>query len=442
VVCKSSATFLPGQSTWRPTSTAAFSASHSPLSPLELHAGGCADRVVDRSAPFSQSLGHWAVKRNTPGDLKRFMLVRDLFHTVVHKSTYQVILLFCVSTTLTHMFFAVIYYFISEDCNMNCNSLLDAFFFSLEIGTTLGLGAKTPYMRQDQDDWGDGKGDDGCPEGVVVILANTLLINILDALLIGLLYSRISRGTNRAVSIHFSEKAVIREINGRLFLMMQVCETRRQHLIEAKVRCYAFLARPSDNFGGPPLLEQRTMRLLHPNDELGAMLVLATPACVVHEIDAWSPLCPDDRGADFPGLVRRSADSDAAAEDCAASIFAPRLSPESISDLSAAHPAEPTKLRPDRRAVQAFVESAWLEVVVLLEGTEPTTSAVIQARHSYTNVDIEFDKNFASLVSQADDGHWEVDLNKLHEIEDVPPLCSPAGVALPPEVWARAQSRA
>ena len=35
-----------------------------------------------------------------------------------------------------------------------------------------------------------------------------------------------------------------------------------------------------------------TMRLSHPNDELGGMLLLMTPQVVVHEIDAYSPLMP------------------------------------------------------------------------------------------------------------------------------------------------------
>ena len=35
-----------------------------------------------------------------------------------------------------------------------------------------------------------------------------------------------------------------------------------------------------------------TMRLSHPNDELGGMLLLMTPQVIVHEIDAYSPLMP------------------------------------------------------------------------------------------------------------------------------------------------------
>merc|ERR1719253_1297297 len=34
------------------------------------------------------------------------------------------------------------------------------------------------------------------------------------------------------------------------------------------------------------------MRLLHPDDELGASLLLAVPTVVVHRVDAWSPLLP------------------------------------------------------------------------------------------------------------------------------------------------------
>merc|ERR1712107_671885 len=57
------------------------------------------------------------------------------------------------------------------------------------------------------------------------------------------------------------------------------------------------------------------------NDDLGAKLLLSVPATIIHELDVWSPLCPEDSGGlaqSFPGLVRRAADAEAVSEDCAA----------------------------------------------------------------------------------------------------------------------------
>lgn len=104
--------------------------------------------------------------------------------------------------------------------------------------------------------------------------------------------------------------------------MFQVCELRKNQLVEARVRLYVIRNEvecphcesasdangghkgshplPSDsqhdiessNYGSfPPsagsncFKQSCAMRLNHPNDELGSMLLLMTPQMVVHELD-------------------------------------------------------------------------------------------------------------------------------------------------------------
>jgi potassium inwardly-rectifying channel subfamily J len=57
-----------------------------------------------------------------------------------------------------------------------------------------------------------------------------------------------------------------------------------------------------------------------------------------------------------------------------------------------------------------------IEIVVLVEGVDASTSHLIQARHSYTIDDIEFDREFAPCVFAKDKSGLLVDFTKFHDI--------------------------
>ena len=132
------------------------------------------------------------------------------------------------------------------------------------------------------------------------------------------------------------------EPGGRYHFMFQICEMRKHVLLEGHVRCAApppsalrATPHPSSasmyivrawNRGsgrGKQLTSRRgrcrwrrgrcyavrrdydylatgqtahcqpfVMRLQHPDDELGAMLLMNLPSVVVHAVDNWSPLAP------------------------------------------------------------------------------------------------------------------------------------------------------
>merc|ERR1719313_2345136 len=123
---------------------------------------------------------------------------------------------------------------------------------------------------------------------------------------------------------------------------------------------------------------------------------MTLPCTVVHEIDAWSPFAQKvDDDDDFDGLVRRACDI---GPDC--------------------HPGGEQNVAPSREDVQSFLQNSWIEVVCLVEGIEPTTSATIQARHSYANEDLVFDHGFAPRISRhrAGGGSWVVDFDRFHSL--------------------------
>lgn len=372
-------------------------------------------RFLDREGPHGSSLGRINVFRHAKGRL----IFGDLFHTVVHLSTAKIIALFCMSYTLTHLTFAVFYFFLPHECALEIESGLDAFYLSLEIGMTIGWGIPTPYFKYPGN-------KSGCILGAVVVLAHTLTMHVQNALLIGVLYARTSRGTLRASSMRFSSKAVIREVQGRFYFMFQVVEGRKHQLTEAKTRCYVVLSE-RDPKTGALSFQQRTLRLLHPDDELGGMLLPAVPSLVVHEIDAWSALCerPEESPTHarvFPARLRRAADdadaeSDEEGSEDDSHMGLRRGMSRAVSTMSSRR----RSYHPTREHIEAFFAKTWVEVVVLVEGNEPVTATSIQARYSYRNEDIRFDAAFAPCVTRESNGQCVLHFERFEDLIPAPP---------------------
>ncbi|CAE7222710.1 KCNJ9 [Symbiodinium microadriaticum] len=203
-------------------------------SPFDVASEGQVKRFIERGRTVAQSTGRINVRRiRTNHHTWWASFWSDPFHSVIHHSTIKIMAFFCASYLFTHLLFSLVYYMVDESCDLQIKSLLDAMYLSLEVGMTIGWGLPgSPYMKQ--------RGArHGCFSGVGIVYLHTLTMSMQNALMIGLIYCRMSRGTSRAASLVFSEKAVIREIGGKFYFMFQVCESKKHQLVEAKVRCYA-----------------------------------------------------------------------------------------------------------------------------------------------------------------------------------------------------------
>ena len=92
---------------------------------------------------------------------------------------------------------------------------------------TIGYGVPDPYFR-------------GCDGVLTVLTINTIFEVFLDAVLIATVKQRFSSGKSRASSVLFSDKAVLREIQGNIYFMFRVVETRETPLLECTLNCYTF----------------------------------------------------------------------------------------------------------------------------------------------------------------------------------------------------------
>ena len=251
----------------------------------------------------------------------------------------------------------------------------------------------------------------GCAAGIVIMGGTVLWTLLLDAIFIGVIFSRVARGQRRASTVCFTDKAVLRLIDGKLYFVFQVAEMRKHQLVEAHVRAYCIRSSQTAGSNAPIPFQTHLMRLQQPDDQLGSLILLSIPQQVVHRIDPWSPLFPPPTAPPasttvdtpserycFPDVLQREADFESGNRE--------------VRPKGAQHPAAATLA-----AVEAHLRATAAEIMVLVEGIDPATSYTIQARHSYQLADIEFGAYFAPCVSQSEKGACVVDFDKFHQIE-------------------------
>eukprot|EP00040_Diaphanoeca_grandis_P009192 m.47964 g.47964 ORF g.47964 m.47964 type:complete len:389 (-) comp20630_c0_seq1:198-1364(-) len=345
-------------------------------------------RFLGRSnAKHRQSPGKYALRRKK---IAISLKVHDWFHTLVYLSTWKLVVIFALVQVASWLIIAGLLELCTVSCDLGLHNFNEALMLAIMLMSTIGMGERgDPY-------------ENGCSSGLAVVSFTVLWGLLIDAVTIGVVYTRISRGQNRATTVMFSDKAIIRNINNKFYFMFQVCEMRKHQLIEGHVRLYCI--RHSQTAGPLVPFQSHSMRLQQPDDELGGMLLLVTPQQVVHRIDAWSPLHSSDKytnastGYQFPDVLQRQSDIESGNRDArgAALVGTPAMSLDAISTLMADTDAE---------------------VLALVEGIDQATSFTVQARHSYKLEDIEFgDVTFKQCVSVGTDGVCEINFEAFHEV--------------------------
>lgn len=285
---------------------------------------------------------------------------------------------------------------------------MEAMYFSLSTMTTIGYGVSDYYFG-------------GCYTPLLIVLLQICTAIVFDAVAVGLIFHRISRGAKRSRSILFSDQATVQNIRGAPHLMFRLGERRKHHLIEATVRCYGIRherlpvqsIESSQNTNGTddsfqpqrvPIettcFVSKPMRLAQPDDRFGSHLWMGLPQVVVHRMDEASPLVPSSpHWYDVGGTARKYPDDNS-------------LLIESIQD---------------------FWYDRDIELVVLVEGTDEGTGAATQARHSYKLCDIAWNHRLADCVHPYHrrerngpsilDPVVSIDFSRFHDVLPAPEDC-------------------
>lgn len=217
-------------------------------------------------------------------DKSRFL--SDIFTTLVDLKYRWFLLVFSMGYILTWVAFGGIYYFgawLRDDiahvddpswhpCYEKVDGFLSALLLSLESQRTIGYGFRMVTAS--------------CPEGPVLLMIQSILGSIIDALLVGCMFVKISRPQQRAQTLIFSKQCVICERDEMLCMLFRIGDLRESHMVDAKIRAKLIKSRQTQEGEFIPL-EQSEINLGY--DTGGDRLLLVEPQTITHVINKRSP---------------------------------------------------------------------------------------------------------------------------------------------------------
>jgi potassium inwardly-rectifying channel subfamily J len=441
-------------------------------------------RMIDRDGEFNQSKGKFSIRRKILGLEWRSLYSRDWFHSLVNAPTARIVTILLSVYLIIIIFFSALYYIISRKygCNLMLGNFLESFLFSLETMATIGYGTSDVFF-------------DDCWTPAVVLTCQVCMKLVVDAIVIGVIYCRLARPQGRASTVLFSNHAIIRRIRGKLYFMFQLCELRKHQLVEAHVRLYVIkhevepkqnmssssIPIITDNNNSTSYFQTCSMRLNHPNDELGGMLLLCLPQLIVHELDVMSPLMPPPTWFSFNNnkthiwnppvynYLKQKNDKDntisydpeqlsrlnfpssnkkdgSITGDCnnnynkyynnndqngcccsssGLNVFMSTMNGNNIDLKNKCHNCKNKgnsindNFLKEKLMTQMYMQDRRVEIVAVVEGCDQATGGSVQARHSFTVDEIFWDKSFKQCVFvDKDDGAAIVDFSQFHEYQD------------------------
>uniref|UniRef100_A0A667YX34 G protein-activated inward rectifier potassium channel 3 n=1 Tax=Myripristis murdjan TaxID=586833 RepID=A0A667YX34_9TELE len=235
-------------------------------------------------------------------------------------------------------------------CYLGVDDFISALLFSVETQRTIGYGSRTVSPT--------------CHEGVLLVMMQCIVGSMIDALMVGCMFVKISRPKKRAETLLFSRTCVIANRDDQLCLMFRLGDLRESHMVDAKVRAKLIKSRQTAEGEFLPL-EQSEIDLGY--DSGSDRLFLVEPQVIQHTIDSNSPFW---------------------------------------------------ELGPEQLRRHQF------EIIVILEGIVEATGMMCQAKTSYIETEIEWGARFEPCMT-LEKGSFKVDLRRFHATYPVPlPNCS------------------
>ena len=285
---------------------------------------------------------------------------KDHFTTLVNARWWQILIIVSIIYVSSWLIFAVLWLIVNradEHClaatngGKFSNSFAEAFLFSIETQVTIGYGEV--FITN------------ACSGGIIVLLLQCLVGYLLDALLIGLVFTKLTRPRQRAKTILLSTKFVVhsrRDSNlqeGGIAncLQVRIADLRRSQLVEAHVRLYLYWNKTSSHGYNDKQFQQFELDVGYDTGRDRVFLLL--PVEVSHLITPGSPL------SGWTEDMYREED---------------------------------------------------YELVVVLEGLVEATGLTSQVVWSYLPTDMCYGHQFQPMVSR-DKGEWLVDFSKLSDTE-------------------------
>ncbi|XP_015277817.1 PREDICTED: G protein-activated inward rectifier potassium channel 4-like [Gekko japonicus] len=233
---------------------------------------------------YVTKVGKCQVNLGNIQEKKRFL--SDIFTTIVDLKYRWFLFVFSMCYITTWVLFGIIYFvdaWIRDDvnhigdtewkaCIENIDSFISALLFSVESQRTIGYGSRIVTAN--------------CTEGVILLMAQSIIGSMIDALMVGCMFVKISRPKKRAQTLIFSKKCVISHRDEKLCLMFRIGDLRDSHMVDAKIRAKLIKSRQTKEGEFIPL-EQSELNLGYDTGE--DRLFLVEPQIICHIINDLSP---------------------------------------------------------------------------------------------------------------------------------------------------------
>jgi len=229
---------------------------------------------------------------------RRRRFLSDIFNTLLDMKWRYVHIIFFFSFIGSWLFFAVIWYIIiyyhgdfEEDhlphnqeasdgsrlwmpCVYEINNFASVFLFSVETQHTIGYGG-----RQTTEE---------CPEAIFIMSVQSIVGVMIQACMVGIIFSKLSRPKKRAATLMFSKNAVVCQRDGTNCLLFRVGNMRASSLVEAHVR--AILISKKVTLEGEVMpYSQTELTIGTDNDGEEDELFFIWPTTLIHKINSDSP---------------------------------------------------------------------------------------------------------------------------------------------------------
>ncbi|XP_065711601.1 G protein-activated inward rectifier potassium channel 4-like [Patagioenas fasciata] len=233
---------------------------------------------------YVTKVGKCQVNLGNIQEKKRFL--SDIFTTIVDLKYRWFLFVFMMCYIVTWVAFGTVYFFDAwargdiwhrgdpewRACIENVDGFVSALLFSVESQRTIGYGSRMVTAN--------------CAEGVILLMAQSIVGSMIDALMVGCMFVKISRPKKRAQTLIFSKNCVVSRRDEKLCLMFRVGDLRDSHMVDAKIRAKLIKSRQTAEGEFIPL-EQSELNLGYDTGE--DRLFLVEPQIICHVINRHSP---------------------------------------------------------------------------------------------------------------------------------------------------------
>ncbi|NXL48295.1 KCNJ5 protein, partial [Podilymbus podiceps] len=233
---------------------------------------------------YVTKVGKCQVNLGNIQEKKRFL--SDIFTTIVDLKYRWFLFVFMMCYIVTWVVFGTVYFFDAwargdvrhrgdpewRACIENVDDFISALLFSVESQRTIGYGSRMVTAN--------------CAEGVILLMAQSIVGSMIDALMVGCMFVKISRPKKRAQTLIFSKNCVVSHRDEKLCLMFRVGDLRDSHMVDAKIRAKLIKSRQTAEGEFIPL-EQSELNLGYDTGE--DRLFLVEPQIICHVINRRSP---------------------------------------------------------------------------------------------------------------------------------------------------------